>query len=102
MPQPFDLDPFGLSPGKLGAFPLTLKEQLILQALQRARRRRQGGAPLPGPSLIEPLLPPGVFGEAGQLEPKSGFEPFQLPPSFPKPTLRDLLTSLLQGGQFGI
>ncbi len=102
MPQPFDFDPFGLRLSKPPAFPLTLRERLIMQALQQARRRRQGGAPLPGPSLIEPLLPRGMFGETGQLEPKTGFEPFHVPPSFPKPTLRDLLTGLLQGGQFGI
>ncbi len=101
MPQPFDLDPLALSLGKLGAFEPTLRERLIMQALQRARRRRQG-APLPSPSLVEPLLPFGLFGETFQdLNAKTGSRPFHLP-SQPNPSLRDLLTSLLQGGQFGI
>ncbi|MEC4686721.1 MAG: hypothetical protein ACE1Y4_05155 [Lysobacterales bacterium] len=103
MPQPFGLDPLALSPGKLGAFPLTLRERLIMQAIQEARRRRRGGQlPLPSPSLVEPLLPFGLFGETFQdLKAKTGSQPFHLP-SQPNPSLRDLLTSLLQGGQFGI
>ncbi len=103
MPQQFDFDSFGLSPGKLGAFPLTLRERLIMQAFQEARRRQQGGQlPLPSPSLVEPLWPFGLYGQALQdLKAKSGSQPFHLP-SQPKSSLRDLLTSLLQGGQFGI
>ncbi len=103
MPQPFDLDPLALSLGKLGAFEPTLRERLIMQAIQQARRRKQGGQlPLPGPSLVEPLWPFGLFGETLQdLKAKSGSQPFHLP-SQPKSSLRDLLTSLLQGGQFGI
>ncbi len=101
MPSKFGLDPLALSPGKLGAFPLTLRERLIMQALQQARRRRQG-APLPSPSLVEPLWPFGLFGQTPQdIKAKSGSLPFHLP-SQPKSSLRDLLTSLLQGGQFGI
>ena len=103
MPQPFDLDPLALSLGKLGLSPLTLRERLMMQAFQRARRRGQGGQlPLPSPSLVEPLLPFGLFGEQFQdLNAKTGSLPFHLP-SQPNPSLRDLLTSLLQGGQFGI
>ncbi len=103
MPEPFDFDPFGLSLSKPPAFPLTLRERLIMQALQQARRRKQGGQlPLPGPSLVEPLLPFGLFGGTFQdLKAKTGSQPFHLP-SQPKSSLRDLLTSLLQGGQFGI
>ncbi len=101
MPSPFDLDPLALSPGKLGAFPFTLRERLIMQAIQQARRR-QRGAPLPSPSLVEPLWPFGLYGQTLQdLNAKTGSQPFHLP-SQPKSSLRDLLTSLLQGGQFGI
>ncbi len=79
----------------------TLKERLMRRALQQARRRPQG-APLPSPSLVEPLLPFGLFGETLQdLKAKTGSQPFHLP-SQPNPSLRDLLTILLQGGQFGI
>ncbi len=103
MPSPFGLDPLALSPGKLGAFELTLRDRLVLQAIQQARRRQRGGQlPLPGPSLVEPLWPFGLFGQTPQdLKAKSGSRPFHLP-SQPNPSLRDLLTSLLQGGQFGI
>ena len=101
MPPPFGLDPLALSPGKPAAFEPTLRDRLIMRALQQARRRPQG-APLPSPSLVEPLRPPGVFGPAGQLDVKTGFESFHLPPSFPENTLRDLFMSLLQGGQFRI
>ncbi len=103
MPLPFGLDPLALSLGKLGASQPTLRERLIMQALQQARRRRRGGQlPLPGPSLVEPLWPFGLFGQTPQdLKAKSGSQPFHLP-SQPNPSLRDLLTSLLQGGQFGI
>ena len=101
MPEPFDFDPFGLSLSKPPAFPLTLRERLMMQALQQARRR-QRGAPLPSPSLVEPLWPFGLYGQALQdLKAKTGSQPFHLP-SQPKSSLRDLLTSLLQGGQFGI
>lgn len=105
MLRPFDIDPFGLSPSKPLAFQPTVLEQLldrmIMQELERGQRLRQGGPFLPlSPSLVEPLLPPGLFGAKGRpLQGKTGFAPFH---SDPNMTLRELLLLLLQGGQFRI
>ena len=102
-PRSFDFDPLGLS--KPPAFQPTVLEQLldrmIMQEFERGQRLRKGGAlPLPGPSLVEPLWPFGLFGQGPQnLQSKTGFAPFH---SAPNVTLRELLLMLLRGGQFRI
>ncbi len=59
--------------------------------------------PLPSPSLVEPLLPFGLYGTQGHpVQPKTGFEPFHVPAPFPESTLRDLYEKLLHGGQYRI
>ena len=104
-PRSFDFDPLGLRRSKPPAFQPTVLEQLldrmIMQELERGQRLRQGGPLLPpGPSLVEPLLPPGLFGSKGRpLQGKTGFAPFHYAPNV---TLRELLLMLLQGGQFRI
>ena len=105
MPQSFDFDPLALRPSKPLAFQPTVLEQLldrmIMQELERGQRLRQGGPFLPlSPSLVEPLLPPGLFGTKGRpLQGKTGFAPFHADPNV---TLRELFLMLLQGGQFRI
>ena len=98
MPQPFDIDPFGFSPGKPG-FPMSLKERLIARKFAEVQSPKR--APLPSPSLVEPLNPPGVFGVPGERLPKTGFQPFQFPSSS-QDTLYNLFMRLLYGGQFRI
>ena len=97
----FDFDPLALRPSKPPAFQPTVLDLLFAQAFEQTQRRQQGGAlPLPGPSLVEPLWPFGLFGQGPQnLQSKTGFAPFHFAPNV---TLRELFLMLLQGGQFRI